>query len=96
MIRRFTAAVATIVGTFSLVVLAPDCAFAERRVALVVGNSSYQSVPQLPNPARDASSIAKMFRDAGFDTVDTLINVGNLEFKRAIRKFETTDRKAHV
>ncbi|WP_249125768.1 caspase family protein [Bradyrhizobium manausense] len=96
MIRRFTAAVATIVGTFLLVVLAPDCAFAERRVALVVGNSSYQSVPQLPNPARDASSIAKMFREAGFDSVDTLINVGNLEFKRAIRKFETTADQADI
>ncbi|MDN3279477.1 caspase family protein [Frankia sp. RB7] len=96
MIRRLTAAVAMIVGTFLSVVLAPDCAFAERRVALVVGNSSYQSVPQLPNPASDATSVAKMFRDAGFDTVETLINVGNLEFKRAIRKFEATADQADI
>jgi hypothetical protein len=59
-------------------------------------NSSYQSVPQLPNPSRDANSVAKMFRDAGFDTVDTLINVGNLEFKRAIRKFETIADQADI
>ena len=96
MIRRLTAAVAMSVGTFLSVVLAPDCAFAERRVALVVGNSSYQAVPQLPNPASDASAVAKMFRDAGFDTVDTLINVGNLEFKRAIRKFEATADQADI
>jgi hypothetical protein len=94
MIRRLIAAV--IGGTLVSVVLAPDCAFAERRVALVVGNSTYQSVPQLPNPSRDASSVAKMFRDAGFDTVETLNNVGNLEFKRAIRKFETTADQADI
>ncbi|MFT4121196.1 caspase family protein [Bradyrhizobium sp.] len=96
MIRRLTAALAIIVGTFSSMVLASDRAFAERRVALVVGNSSYQSVPQLPNPARDANSIAKMFRDAGFDNVETLANVGNLEFKRAIRKFEATADQADI
>nr|AWM02009.1 peptidase C14 [Bradyrhizobium amphicarpaeae] len=96
MIRRLSAAVATIVGTFLALVLAPDCALAERRVALVVGNSTYQSVPQLPNPGRDANSVAKMFRDAGFDTVETLINVGNLEFKRAIRKFEVTADQADI
>nr|WP_041757013.1 caspase family protein [Bradyrhizobium sp. ORS 278] len=96
MIRQLTAMVATIVGTLFLAVLAPDRALAERRVALVIGNSSYQSVPQLANPARDANSIAKMFRDAGFETVDTLINVGNLEFKRAIRKFEATADQADI
>jgi hypothetical protein len=96
MLRRFITAAATLVGTFWLVVLASDCAFAERRVALVVGNSLYQSVPQLPNPSRDANSVAKMFRDAGFDTVETLNNVGNLEFKRAIRKFETTADQADI
>nr|GAJ36160.1 hypothetical protein BDOA9_0153760 [Bradyrhizobium sp. DOA9] len=87
---------AMIGGTLLAVVLSSDCAFAERRVALVVGNSLYQSVPQLPNPSRDASSVAKMFRDAGFDTVETLNNVGNLEFKRAIRKFETTADQADI
>lgn len=96
MIRRLTAAVATIIGTFLFVVLMSHCAFAERRVALVVGNSTYQSVPQLPNPSRDAASVAKMFRDAGFDTVETLNNVGNLEFKRAIRKFEATADQADI
>lgn len=96
MLRRLIAAAATIGGALLAVVLAPDCALAERRVALVVGNSAYQSVPQLPNPARDANSVAKMFRDAGFDTVETLINVGNLEFKRAIRKFETTSDQADI
>lgn len=96
MLRRFIAAAATIGGTLLFVVLLSHAAWAERRVALVVGNSLYQSVPQLPNPSRDANSVAKMFRDAGFDTVETLNNVGNLEFKRAIRKFETTADQADI
>jgi hypothetical protein len=46
-------------------------AYAERRVALVIGNSAYKNVPKLANPANDAGLIAGMFRSAGFDTVDT-------------------------
>ena len=76
--------------------IAPEAAFADKRVALVVGNSNYQTVPQLPNPSRDASAIAKLFRDAGFDTVDIQLDVGNLEFKRAIRRFEATADQADI
>ncbi len=68
--------------------LAVDVALAEKRVALVVGNSNYKHAPRLPNPERDATAIAAMFRKAGFDTVVEANNVGNLDFKRAIRKFE--------
>ena len=38
----------------------------------------------------------RLFRDAGFETVDIQINVGNLEFKRAIRKFETIADQADI
>ena len=76
--------------------LSTDAAWADKRVALVVGNSTYQTVPQLPNPSRDAGSVAQMFRDAGFDSVETAINVGNLEFKRAIRKFEVAADQADI
>ncbi len=70
---------ATVIGAAILsMVLAPDVAWADKRVALIVGNSAYQTVPQLPNPARDAAAVAKMFRDAGFDSVDVQVNVGNL------------------
>ena len=93
--RLVPSAVAIGVTIFSMVV-APDLAWAEKRVALIVGNSSYQAVPQLPNPSRDANSVAKLFRDAGFDFVDVQINVGNLEFKRAIRKFEATADQADI
>ena len=88
---------AVIAGFFLATMLATGAArAAEKRVALVVGNSSYQTVPQLPNPSRDATSVARMFRDAGFDTVETVLDVGNLEFKRAIRKFEAIADQADI
>ena len=34
-------------------------AFADKRVAFVVGNSAYKSVAMLPNPAGDAKAIAQ-------------------------------------
>jgi hypothetical protein len=99
MIKRLLPTAAVIAAALFAVVFAPDAAWAAnagRRVALVIGNSTYQTVPQLPNPSRDANSVAKMFRDAGFDSVDLALNVGNLEFKRAIRKFEATADQAEM
>ena len=75
---------------------APSSALAEKRVALVIGNSNYRNVARLPNPEKDADSIAKLFRDSGFDTVVTSTNVGNLDFKRAIRKFEDAAYEADI
>src|SRR5262249_13686785 len=71
-------------------------AHAFKRVALVVGNSAYQNAPRLPNPSRDASSIAEMFRNAGFDIVVLQQEVGNLDFKRAVRQFEEAALEADV
>jgi uncharacterized caspase-like protein len=88
MIKRLLSMAAAIGVTILAMVVAPTSAWAGKRVALIVGNSTYQTVPQLPNPSRDATAVAKMFKDAGFDSVDLVLNTGNLEFKRAIRKFE--------
>ena len=63
-------------------------AVADKRVALVVGNSAYQNVPQLPNPAKDAQAISDLFKGMGFDFVLARQDVGYLEFKRALRNFE--------
>src|ERR1700676_3022880 len=41
----------------------------EQRVALVIGNSNYQNVGQLPNPAGDAKAVAQLLNDAGFEVV---------------------------
>ncbi|WP_165445848.1 caspase family protein [Bradyrhizobium uaiense] len=41
-------------------------ASAESRLALVIGQSAYKSVPALPNPANDAKAMSQMLTDAGF------------------------------
>lgn len=47
-----------------------DVALADKRVAFVVGNAAYKNVPQLPNPAMDAKSMARVLRNVGFDVVE--------------------------
>ena len=46
---------------------ADETAALGRRVALVIGNAAYQSVPQLANPTNDAKLIANALRQDGFD-----------------------------
>jgi uncharacterized caspase-like protein len=50
--------------------LAP--ALAERRVALVIGNSDYLDVPVLENPRNDAEDVAAALKRLGFDTTLSL------------------------
>jgi uncharacterized caspase-like protein len=44
-------------------------AHAEKRVALVIGNSAYQSVPKLPNPDNDAKLMSDTLLSLGFFVV---------------------------
>src|SRR5262245_10147275 len=52
-----------------LVMLGPSVAQAERRVALVVGNSAYTSAAALRNPRNDASDMAEALQKLGFEVV---------------------------
>jgi hypothetical protein len=56
------------------------------RVALVVGNGAYTSVPGLKNPPNDARDMAAMLRTLGFD-VTSGVNVNQRDMKRLIREF---------
>jgi len=42
---------------------------AEKRVALVIGNSAYANATPLPNPVNDAGAIAKALTAAGFEVI---------------------------
>src|SRR5262245_37029300 len=44
-------------------------ALAESRLALVIGQSAYKSVPVLPNPANDAKAMTRLLTDSGFQVV---------------------------
>ena len=71
-------------------------AFAQRRVALVIGNSNYVRVSQLPNPEKDAAAVAALLRTAGFEAVEARSNLGSGEMRRALREFADRVRGADV
>ncbi len=79
-----------------LLVLPAASALAEKRVALVIGNSNYTNVQKLPNPTRDASAIAALLKDAGFDVVEAEMNLTNVAMRRAVRKFTAIARNANI
>ncbi|MFB9269861.1 caspase family protein [Bradyrhizobium erythrophlei] len=76
--------------------LASQPAWATKRVALVVGNSSYQNAPLLPNPANDAAAIAATLKGAGFDVVDSRLNLASSDMRRALRDFADQSRDADI
>ncbi len=71
-------------------------ALAEKRVALVLGNSAYQNVPQLANPVNDGAVIAAKLKDAGFDVVDSRHDLPAAETRRALRDFADRARDADI
>jgi hypothetical protein len=66
---------------------AGQSAYAGKRVALIIGNSNYQNVVALTNPANDAAAITEMFKQAAFDVVDSRRDLSALEMRRALREF---------
>ncbi len=71
-------------------------AFAEKRVALVLGNSAYQNVPQLANPVNDGAVVAATLKAAGFDVVDSRHDLPAAETRRALRDFADRSRDADI
>jgi uncharacterized caspase-like protein len=69
---------------------------AERRVALIIGNSAYRNASPLPNTINDANAIATLFRSVGFEVVSSRNELGVLEFKRAVRDFLITAETADI
>ncbi|WGD55698.1 caspase family protein [Bradyrhizobium sp. CB1650] len=69
---------------------------AEKRVALVIGNSAYKSAPRLANPANDAALVGEMFRKAGFDTVDVKVDLNAADMRRMLREFAGKVRDADM
>jgi hypothetical protein len=71
-------------------------AFAEKRVALVIGNSAYQSVSRLANPISDSDAISATFKSAGFDVVELRHDLKANEMRRALREFSDSVLAADV
>ncbi len=90
--RRLAAFAAALLA----ICLASPSALAGKRVALVIGNSNYQNVVALTNPANDAAAIAEMFRKAAFDVVDSRRDLKSQEMRRALRDFGDKARGADI
>ena len=79
---------------FGLAVMTVACislhaapAFAAKRVALVIGNNSYENVPALKKAVNDAGAISRELAKLGFDVVSAE-NVGRRAMSRALVELE--------
>jgi Caspase domain/YARHG domain len=74
--------------TFLAVVFTSPAA-AEKRVALVVGNSAYQSVPRLDNPRNDALLVADTLNRLGFTLVGggAQVDLDKTQFDSVVQRF---------
>ena len=89
---RFVMGLASI-GFAALVLCLP--AAAQKRVALVVGNSAYVHAGALANPANDANEVAAALKDAGFGMILGL-DLDKRAFDAKVREFSRVLAAADV
>ena len=68
------------------VLLGAHSASAESRLALVIGQSAYRSVPALPNPANDARAVTQLLTDSGFE-VSTAADLSQDQMRQVVSEF---------
>jgi uncharacterized caspase-like protein len=73
-------------GLVAMMLANASAAQADRRVALVVGNSAYASTASLRNPRNDASDMAQTLKKLGFE-VEVGLDLDQQNFAVAIEKF---------
>jgi hypothetical protein len=77
-----------------MLLIAP--AAAERRVALVIGNSAYEHTNPLPNPHNDATDISAALARLGFEVIGSGVDLDKRSLERKIREFTSTLAGADV
>jgi hypothetical protein len=77
------------VAAFLLCAGMTSTAHAEKRVALVIGNSAYRAVPALPNPAADAKLMSDTLLSLGFFVVGggAQLDLDKAAFDEVLQKF---------
>jgi Caspase domain/Sel1 repeat len=77
------------VATFLLCAGMVSAAHAEKRVALVIGNSAYRAVPALPNPTADARLMSDTLLSLGFFVVGggARLDLDKAGFDSALQEF---------
>lgn len=77
------------------VLLTLTAASAERRVALVLGNSQYQHAPALANPVRDAKAVSERLQQLGFEVVSGF-DLTKMQTQETIAQFARQVRGADI
>src|SRR5260370_5476616 len=75
--------------------MATGAARAETRVALVIGNGAYRSVPSLDNPPNDAKDVAAELRTLGFK-VTAGVDLNQASMEHALAEFARAAASADV
>jgi hypothetical protein len=63
-----------------------QAAFAENRIALVIGQSNYRAVVALPNPSNDAKAVSQLLSEAGFEVLGAA-DLSQSEMREKISEF---------
>ncbi len=91
MLRHLTACVFGVAALMA----ASAPASAEKRVALVIGNSAYQHTGTLKNPSNDATDMARTLRELDFEVIDGT-DLTKRDMVKRIRTFADKVRGADV
>lgn len=72
--------------------------YAEKRVALIIGNSDYQNIPKLENPRNDALLMASTLKQLGFILVNdgAQLDLDKAALDSAVQKFSVLVQGADV
>ena len=83
------------VAAFCVAVFAVSVTHAAKRVALVIGNDTYETLPALNNARTDAKGMAAKLRSLGFEVLLKL-DARRREFGRTLAEFEGKAANAEV
>ena len=88
--------IAALIALASTMAGAP--AWAAKRVALVIGNSTYRNVPRLDNPSNDAKLMARTLLGLGFELVGggAQVDLDKPHFDAALQSFSNEVQGADV
>ncbi len=89
-------AIARLLASFVIALAVSAPALAEKRAALVIGNGAYKAQGRLDNPPNDARLIGQSLAGAGFEIVETKMDLGIAEFRQALRRFQAQANGAEV
>ena len=75
-----------------------------KRIALVIGNGSYQSLNHLQNPTNDAAAVAKKLKSLGFELMaangrlgeNAVLNLQENKFLKVIKRFSQQAQSAEI